>query len=277
MSTRYGNKGGSNLGNSGAGAESTGTIRRGQSEYGSDSPDLGRARSDFGDRAYGGKLDESALEAGGTSPSSIRRGNVGRSSRGQSTRGGGRSGNGLVLLLGGLGLGGTLAYMFGPGKGSRGSALARRKEIMVKCGEVMTKDPACCLTSDTVDKAAQLMRAEDVGSVPVVNDHESKGLVGIVTDRDLAIKVVADARDPKATMVSEVMTTGVATCRREDDLQKALTLMEQQQVRRIPIVGEGNRVEGIIAQADVATRIEAPQRTAEVVEEVSRASAAGAS
>jgi CBS domain-containing protein len=178
-----------------------------------------------------------------------------------------------VLLLGGLGLGGAVAYKFGSGKAGRGSA--GRKEVMVKCGEVMTEDPACCLPSDTVDKAAQLMRAEDVGPVPVVADHQSKSLVGIVTDRDLAIKVVADGRDPKSTMVSEVMTTGVATCRREDDLQMALSLMEQHQVRRVPVIGEGRRVVGIIAQADVATRTEAPQETARVVEEVSKASAAG--
>jgi CBS domain-containing protein len=180
-----------------------------------------------------------------------------------------------MLLLGGLGLGGTLVYVFSSRKGGRGSSLAGGREVMVKCGEVMTADPACCLPSDTVDKAAQLMRAEDVGPVPVVTDHQSKSLVGIVTDRDLAIKVVANGRDPKATRVSEVMTTGVATCRREDDLQEALTLMERHQVRRIPVVGEGNRVVGIIAQADVATRVEAPRETAEVVEEVSRASAAG--
>jgi CBS domain-containing protein len=147
---------------------------------------------------------------------------------------------------------------------------------MVKCGEVMTSDPSCCLASDTVDKAAQLMRMENVGPVPVVSDHESRHLVGIVTDRDLAIKVVADGRDSKGTKVSEVMSNGVTTCRREDDLQQALRLMEEHQVRRIPVVDEGNRVVGIIAQADVATRIDSPRQTAELVEEVSRATAAGA-
>ena len=126
------------------------------------------------------------------------------------------------------------------------------------------------------DRVAALMRAEDVEPVPVVTDHELKTLVGIVMDRDLAIQVVADARDPKATRVSEVMSTGVATCRREDDLQRALDLLERHQVRRIPVVDESNRIVGIIAQADVATRIEAPQETAELVEEVSRASAASA-
>ncbi len=146
----------------------------------------------------------------------------------------------------------------------------------MKCSEIMTVDPVCCLPTQTVAGAAPLMKSENVGSIPVVKDQQDKKLIGIITDRDLAIKVVADGRDPKGTKVSEVMSTGVATCRREDDLEKALRLMEVHQVRRIPVVDEGNRVIGIIAQADVATRIEAPQQTAELLEEVSRASAARA-
>ena len=118
-------------------------------------------------------------------------------------------------------------------------------------------------------------RAQDeVGKVLSLGDLESRQLIGIVTDRDLAVKVVADARDPKSTRVSEVMSTGVSTCRREDDLQQALNLMEQHQVRRIPVVDEGDRIVGIIAQADVATRVEAPRETAELVEEISRSYAA---
>jgi CBS domain-containing protein len=179
-----------------------------------------------------------------------------------------------------MGLGGTLAYVIGSRKqkgfGRQSASHSSSSEVMVKCGEVMTENPSCCLASDTVDKAAQLMRIENVGPVPVISDHESRQLVGIITDRDLAIKVVADARDAKGTKVSEVMSTGVATCHREDDLEKALTLMEEHQVRRIPVVDEGSRVVGIIAQADVATRVEMPEATATLVEEVSRANAAGA-
>ena len=273
MSAGYGNQGGGNLGNSDRGDRITGNTGRG--EIGSDGPNFGSARSDYGSRAYGGSLDESGFDERSSAFPPTRGGYSGRKGGGRSARTG-LSGNGVVLLLGGLGLGGAIAYMFGSKRVGGGRGWAGRKEVMVKCGEVMTEGPACCLPSDTVDKAAQLMRAEDVGPVPVVADHQSKSLVGIVTDRDLAIKVVADGRDPKSTRVSEVMTTGVATCRREDDLQKALSLMEQHQVRRIPIVDGGSHIVGIIAQADVATRMEAPQETARVVEEVSRASAAGA-
>src|SRR5205085_3263697 len=145
----------------------------------------------------------------------------------------------------------------------------------MKCSEIMTKDPACCLPTDTVDKAAQLMKTEDVGPIPVVTDHQTKRLVGIVTDRDLALKVVAEALDARSTTVEEVMTTGVVSCRADDDLETALAAMEGHQVRRIPVVDDNDQIVGIIAQADVATRINQPKKTAEVVEEISKASATG--
>ena len=145
----------------------------------------------------------------------------------------------------------------------------------MKCSEIMTKDPVCCLPGDTVDKAAQLMKTEDVGPIPVVTDRQTKRLVGIVTDRDLALKVVAEALDAKTTTVEEVMTTGVVACRPDDDLQKALDAMEGHQVRRIPVVDDNDQIIGIIAQADVATRVNQPKKTAEVVGEISKSGAAG--
>ena len=140
----------------------------------------------------------------------------------------------------------------------------------MKCSEIMTKDPVCCLPTDTVDKAAQLMKTENVGPIPVVADHQVKRLVGIVTDRDLALKVVAEALDAKSTTVEEVMTTGVVACRVGDDLEKALGAMEERQVRRIPVVDDNDQIVGIIAQADIATRVKRPEKTAEVVEEISK-------
>ena len=144
----------------------------------------------------------------------------------------------------------------------------------MKCSEIMTKNPACCLPTDTVDRAAQLMKTENVGPIPVVGDEQTKKLVGIVTDRDLALNVVAEGRDPKSTKVGDVMTTGVIACRTDDDLEKATTAMEEHQVRRIPIVDETDRIVGIIAQADVA-RLGQNTETAEVVSEISKPSAAG--
>ncbi|RIK42452.1 MAG: hypothetical protein DCC55_08775 [Chloroflexi bacterium] len=138
--------------------------------------------------------------------------------------------------------------------------------------DIMTKDPTCCLPGDTVDQVAQLMKSEDIGPVPVVENHETKKLVGIVTDRDLAIKVVAEGRDPKQTRVEEVMTRELVTCRPEDDLQQVFQAMADHQVRRIPVVTTDGRIVGIIAQADIATRVDQPEPTAEVVEEISRPS-----
>ena len=141
---------------------------------------------------------------------------------------------------------------------------------MKKCKDVMTQDPACCLPDELVIDVAQLMLDEDVGSVPVIEDEGTKKLIGIVTDRDLALKVVAEGRDPKSTKVADVMTRQVVTCYADDSLQKALDAMSEHQLRRIPVVDKGEHIVGIIAQADVATRVDEPEKTAEVVKEISQ-------
>jgi CBS domain-containing protein len=136
--------------------------------------------------------------------------------------------------------------------------------------EIMTTDPECCVPTDPVMKAAQIMKIKDVGPVPVVEDHDGRKLTGIVTDRDLAIKVVAEARDPKTTTVEDVMSEGLVTCRDNDDVQSVLELMEDNQLRRIPVVDKKDQLVGIIAQADVATRLGNVQAAGEVVQEVSQ-------
>lgn len=141
---------------------------------------------------------------------------------------------------------------------------------MTTCRDVMTADPVSCLGSATVDQVAQMMRSEDVGPMPIVDNFQTRKLIGIVTDRDLAIKVVAEGRDPSSTRVQDVMTRDVATCHPEDDLQKALDLMAANQVRRIPVVDPYGAIVGIIAQADIATRQENHIKTGEVVEEISK-------
>ena len=144
---------------------------------------------------------------------------------------------------------------------------------MKKCNEVMTKNPVCCLPDDMVAKAAQLMQSENIGSIPVIENEQTQKLVGIVTDRDLALKIVAEGRDAKSTKVEAVMTRKVVTCRAEDDLQIALDAMSKHQLRRIPIVDNDNKILGIISQADVATRIDQPEKTAAVVKGISQSNA----
>ena len=144
---------------------------------------------------------------------------------------------------------------------------------MKKCDVVMTKNPVCCLPDDMVAKVAQLMKRENIGPIPVIENEESRKLVGIVTDRDLALKIVAEGRDAKSTKVEAVMTRKVVTCRAEDDLQIALDAMSKHQLRRIPIVDNDNKILGIISQADVATRIDQPEKTAAVVKGISQSNA----
>jgi CBS domain-containing protein len=107
----------------------------------------------------------------------------------------------------------------------------------------------------------------------VVDNEQSRTLVGIVTDRDLVLKVIAEGRDPKTTRVGEVMSKKLITCRADDDVDVAMQAMAQYQLRRVPVV-EGNlMLVGIIAQADVATRVNEPEKTAEVVKEISQETA----
>lgn len=141
---------------------------------------------------------------------------------------------------------------------------------MKKCSEVMTKNPSCCLPTDTVAKAAQQMKKEKVGSIPVIENEKTKKLIGIVTDRDLALQVIADGRDAKTTKVSDVMTQDVVTCGVDDDVQNAVDAMSDKQLRRIPVVDNEHMIVGIISQADVATRVDEPQETAKMVKEISQ-------
>ena len=142
---------------------------------------------------------------------------------------------------------------------------------MKKCNEVMTKDPFCCLPTDSVQKVAEMMKSQDIGSMPVIDAGHTKKLIGIVTDRDLALKIIGGELDAKTTKVDAVMSHNLVTCHANDDLQKALDAMAKHQLRRIPVVDDDNKILGIIAQADVATRVNQPDKTAEMVKEISQA------
>jgi CBS domain-containing protein len=119
-------------------------------------------------------------------------------------------------------------------------------------------------------EAAELMKSANIGSIPVIENEQTKKLVGIVTDRDLTLKIVAGGLDAKSTKVEAVMTHKVVTCLADDNLQKALDAMAEHQLRRILIVDNNYKVVGIIAQADVATRVDQPEKTAEMVKEISQ-------
>ena len=136
------------------------------------------------------------------------------------------------------------------------------------CAEVMTPSPTCCHPEHTTVDAAELMQREDVGLVPVVADNSSK-LIGVLTDRDIVLKVVAAGRDPRGTAVSEVMTTDPVACLPQESIEAVMELMASRQVRRIPIVDKDGAIVGIVSQADIATRLASPQETGQVVQAIS--------
>jgi CBS-domain-containing membrane protein len=140
---------------------------------------------------------------------------------------------------------------------------------MTTCQDVMTKAPICCLANDPVHRVAQVMRFENIGAVPVLEDYENRRLIGIVTDRDLALRVLGDKRDPQKISVADVMTETVWTCHPTDSLRVELDVMAEHQIRRIPVVDDSNQIVGIIAQADIATRVNDPRKAAEVLEQIS--------
>jgi len=134
----------------------------------------------------------------------------------------------------------------------------------------MTKDPIWCLRDESVVQAARLMQSQNIGSIPVVANDLARTLVGIVTYRALALCVVAEGIDPRTISVGDVMTRGVVTCYPDDSLQLALDAMAEHQLRRIPVIDYDARLVGIIAQADIATRTDEPEKTAAVVKEISQ-------
>jgi CBS domain-containing protein len=132
--------------------------------------------------------------------------------------------------------------------------------------ELMTKNPCAIDADKPVTYAAKMMRDEDVGLAPIV---EGQKLVGTLTDRDIAIRVVAEGKDPQTVTVREAATTNVVTLDPQQDLDEALRLMAKHQVRRLPVVEEDGSLAGVVAQADIAQHASA-QDTGEVVEQISR-------
>jgi CBS domain-containing protein len=140
---------------------------------------------------------------------------------------------------------------------------------MAKCSDVMTREPACCEPGDSIARAAQLMKTEDVGAVPVVEPKSARKLVGIITDRDIVVKVLAEGRNVESASVRDAMSGNPVTCREDDDVDRAVAAMADHKVRRIPVVDAGGNLCGIIAQADIATRLNRDKTTGDLVEAIS--------
>lgn len=141
--------------------------------------------------------------------------------------------------------------------------------MQLRCREIMTPDPISCEPGETVVRAAQMMKERNVGALPVVESKSSRRLVGIVTDRDLVVRVLASGRKLDSATVKEAMTPNPATGREDDEIEKAVKLMGERQIRRLPVVDADGRLTGMIAQADVATRVNQDKTTGELVEAIS--------
>jgi CBS domain-containing protein len=131
--------------------------------------------------------------------------------------------------------------------------------------ELMSVRPRTVKAGDSVVEAAKLMKGEDAGIAPIVEDGR---LVGVVTDRDIVVRVIAEGRDPHETKVEDIASQNLVTVDPQQGLDEALRLMAHHQVRRLPVVEEDGKLVGIVAQADVARHAEAA-RTGEVVEQIS--------
>jgi len=132
--------------------------------------------------------------------------------------------------------------------------------------DLMTRGPRTIETAGSAVDAARMMRDEDVGLIPIV---ESDHLVGTVTDRDIAVRLVAEGKSPEKTRVADIASRELVTIDPDQDVDEALRLMAKHQVRRLPVVEEDGKLVGIVAQADIAKHVSAVQ-TGDVVEKISK-------
>jgi CBS domain-containing protein len=133
--------------------------------------------------------------------------------------------------------------------------------------DVMTADPACCTPGTTLDQVAKMMVQNNCGEIPVIDINDQP--VGVVTDRDIVCRVVADGKNPMAHTAETCMSQPVVTVRADDTLDDVVATMEKHQIRRVPVVDERGCCAGIISQADVAWA-EPLSEVGELVREVSR-------
>jgi CBS domain-containing protein len=155
----------------------------------------------------------------------------------------------------------------------RHRSVQRSDAERVRARDIMTTDPECVTPQVSVVEVARRMRDLEVGIIPVVDDLERKRVRGVITDRDLAIRVLAEGMDVE-TRVSDVMTGQVETVNQNDSVHRVLEVMKREQVRRVPVTDREGRLVGVIAQADLAVSYAGldPQREIEVEEAIERIS-----
>jgi CBS domain-containing protein len=139
--------------------------------------------------------------------------------------------------------------------------------------DMMTAYPRTCLENDSITAAAQIMVAEDCGVVPVIDHPDSMRLAGVVTDRDIVVRLVAANRNPLEARVQDAMTRDVKTLPTTASMREAADLMSAEQIRRIMIVDQNGRLQGVLSQGDLAKEGTQPRMVAETLDHISRTSA----
>ena len=134
--------------------------------------------------------------------------------------------------------------------------------------DVMAKSPAVCMPTSTIEEVAQMMKAHDCGAIPVVESMDSPKPVGIITDRDIVVRLIAEGKSAGEATAKDAMSEGLATASADMSLEAVGELMERNQVRRIPVVDEDGKVIGVVSQADFVLNASDSQ-TADLLEAVS--------
>lgn len=139
----------------------------------------------------------------------------------------------------------------------------------MKVKDLMSKKPAYSTPEDNLNKVAKQMAENNVGMIPIVDNKDNMTIVGVVTDRDIAVRCVAVGRNPAEMRAAEVMSKPVVTVREEDSAEDVARMMEKNMIRRIPVVDAQGKICGIVAQADIALKT-SDKTTADVVQSVSK-------
>jgi CBS domain-containing protein len=172
----------------------------------------------------------------------------------------------------------------------RGRRRSRARRSHLRCRDIMTRDVTVASRATTLEEVARMMRDEDTGVIPVVEPGETDSdsvtevqrvpvstaangkLVGLITDRDIVVRAVAEGRDAREVLAEEVMTTDLHAVRPNDRVIEAIRKMGDKQVRRLPVVDREGNLRGIISMADIALETEADRELADALEEISSGS-----
>lgn len=206
---------------------------------------LGSARSDYGEYAYGGRLNEQGMERGWMDRTSDEVSSWFGDEDAERRRMMDRSGGGSS------GTRGRRQYYAGPRNMMSSRGYEGRSDWQnMRAGDVMTREVATVFPNDLVRYATRIMRDEDCGALPVVDSYGR--MIGMITDRDVAVRLVADGYDASRAIVADCMTDEVFACHVNDSLRECMDVMSRHQIRRLPILNDRDQVIGIVSQGDLS-------------------------